>query len=359
MSRQVRSNDIELNFDGLTDSVTNLVGSLILLVVLVVGLTSEVRPKELPKAASEEVKAERSIASLIEQVEILSQQIRSVDQEVRTIEGRMPDHQQRIQTLLGKVGQGSSAAADHSWIRLVLVALNAPLPARGPQPATSQPGSPDTQAAARTQMIELRVQQGMQELNTLAQRVPPLQGDLRKMIEQVEVIQPPKKKEEPPPAPKPPRRVNFRPPLEKISEKSDIIFVCEEGGISYVDLEAINAAAKGKQAADIQFDIANSDFRAQGAYEDGRSILKLIRKPGMRGETWEQAQKANSKFQKLLRSHPAEKYNINFSVYPDSQDVFRQARSLVWEKSYEVGWDPEEPGKPIRLGSGPGLSATQ
>lgn len=56
MKRERRQDGIELNFDGLADAVTNLVGTLILLVVLVVGLTRdaalphEEQPHETTKA---------------------------------------------------------------------------------------------------------------------------------------------------------------------------------------------------------------------------------------------------------------------------------------------------------------------
>lgn len=44
MAQRRRQSDFGINVDGLTDSVTNLAGALVLLVVLLIGVTSSVPP---------------------------------------------------------------------------------------------------------------------------------------------------------------------------------------------------------------------------------------------------------------------------------------------------------------------------
>ena len=54
MAREQHASNTTLNFDGLTDVVTNLVGALILLVILLFGLTTEARVWRGPPAVQEE-----------------------------------------------------------------------------------------------------------------------------------------------------------------------------------------------------------------------------------------------------------------------------------------------------------------
>jgi len=87
-----RDTSLEINFDGLTDTITNLVGSLILLVVLVIAAT---RPKvrglaELP-APDKSVGAERAIDPLLEELSRMRTQIEGVDGEIQRMEARVPE----------------------------------------------------------------------------------------------------------------------------------------------------------------------------------------------------------------------------------------------------------------------------
>lgn len=91
---------LEINFDGLTDTVTNLVGSLILLVVLVVAAT---RPKvqgvaELP-VPDNSVGAERAIDPLLDELGRMRTQIESVEGEIQRMEARLPELAEEIQQL--------------------------------------------------------------------------------------------------------------------------------------------------------------------------------------------------------------------------------------------------------------------
>jgi TolA-binding protein len=92
-----------LNFDGLTDAVTNLTGTLILLVVLIFGITTQARnpapslvPPQPPAPKTPEGKP---IGPLVEDVEALRMQIQRVDGQIRRLEGDLPRLEQRIEEL--------------------------------------------------------------------------------------------------------------------------------------------------------------------------------------------------------------------------------------------------------------------
>lgn len=68
MASRGRGGGIELNFDGLTDCITNLVGTLILLVVLVAGLTRpavSTRPEPPRPRPRQHDAADKSIEPLL------------------------------------------------------------------------------------------------------------------------------------------------------------------------------------------------------------------------------------------------------------------------------------------------------
>jgi len=99
-----RSNELELNFDGLTDSITNLVGALIILVVLLVAITrpaSDNRPSPGETRASDvtDSQGEKTAEEMLRQVQTLRQQIQSADREIAAMERRLREAQTRSQSL--------------------------------------------------------------------------------------------------------------------------------------------------------------------------------------------------------------------------------------------------------------------
>jgi hypothetical protein len=99
----VRRGSSEFNFDGLTDSVTNLVGGLILLVVMVIGAT---QPKQsgvdhLP-APDNVVGEEQKMDPLLDQISALKTDTEGVEQEILCIEARLPEIQKELDELKEK-----------------------------------------------------------------------------------------------------------------------------------------------------------------------------------------------------------------------------------------------------------------
>jgi len=92
MARRRRNEGVALNFDGLTDAVTNLTGTLILLVVLIFGITTEARtpaPPPPPPPAPR-TRQGKPILPLLQKIEILKLQIEQTDKQIRTLKDDLP-----------------------------------------------------------------------------------------------------------------------------------------------------------------------------------------------------------------------------------------------------------------------------
>jgi len=113
MARSSRESDLELNFDGLTDATTNLVGALILLVILLVGVTvakpepgvGQVRPAPIEPEPS--IEGPRSVDELLRQAELLRAEIAAVDNEIKLLEDRLPALRDRAQAVLDGAASAS------------------------------------------------------------------------------------------------------------------------------------------------------------------------------------------------------------------------------------------------------------
>lgn len=112
MTRKARTSQIEINFDGLTDSVTNLVGSLILILVLLIGLTTSGSYSNVPPGTvvsqplEEPLEGTRSVRTLRLQIEELLSQIEQSDAEISSHEEKMRSLRKRGEALLSAAGGG-------------------------------------------------------------------------------------------------------------------------------------------------------------------------------------------------------------------------------------------------------------
>src|SRR5437868_668991 len=98
-----RDTDLELNFDGLTDSLTNLVGTLILFVFLLFALTREIKPEVapqvVPKLAWTEVGKKRPTADLIRELASMQGELAALDGLVKQQESQAASLRERIDDL--------------------------------------------------------------------------------------------------------------------------------------------------------------------------------------------------------------------------------------------------------------------
>lgn len=105
-----RTTEIELNFDGLTDSLTNLVGTLILFVFLMFVLTRE---SSLPQTASgfrDRAGGAHSIDKLLQRAAQLQSELQVIDQQIEQQATALPQLRHRIEVLVNKTKNPSASA---------------------------------------------------------------------------------------------------------------------------------------------------------------------------------------------------------------------------------------------------------
>ncbi|HUG92361.1 MAG TPA: hypothetical protein VML55_16095 [Planctomycetaceae bacterium] len=106
MRARRREQQFNLNFDGLTDSVTNLVGALILLVLLIIGISREALSEDKPPPSPQPPEiGQKSIIPLQHRVTLLQSQVHAVDVEITALDVRMNTLRDEIDELLRKVEQ--------------------------------------------------------------------------------------------------------------------------------------------------------------------------------------------------------------------------------------------------------------
>jgi len=114
MARTIRNDQMEMNFDGLTDSITNLVGNLILIVILMYGVTSEITLTEPPQVAvapgprqlpPPNATGSKQVGDLLLELESLKAAIAEVDRDMSDLEARVPELQSRAEAVLRKATQ--------------------------------------------------------------------------------------------------------------------------------------------------------------------------------------------------------------------------------------------------------------
>jgi hypothetical protein len=98
-----RTSAAQFNFDGLTDSITNLAGSLILLVLIVFALTT---PKEVgsqqPSSMVGPSGADVPMGPLVEKIQAMNSDVDRLEQQTRRIEDRLPQLTTELEKLKRK-----------------------------------------------------------------------------------------------------------------------------------------------------------------------------------------------------------------------------------------------------------------
>lgn len=97
MSRRSRSGQLELNFDGLTDSVTNLAGSLILLVLLVLAITAPPTPGAMVSQKPE--RRDRSIETLQRELLQIEASLRSTSAKIQQLDTEVSELERQVEEL--------------------------------------------------------------------------------------------------------------------------------------------------------------------------------------------------------------------------------------------------------------------
>ena len=113
MARNRREDQLEMNFDWLNDSLTNLVGNLILIVILLYAITTEVTKREPPQFVSAPPVEQpqtpkragtKKVDDLLLELERLQADISQIDREMSELKRQVPELQTRAENVLQKVG---------------------------------------------------------------------------------------------------------------------------------------------------------------------------------------------------------------------------------------------------------------
>ena len=390
-----------INFDPLTDTITNLAGALVLVVVLVLAM-SRASPIGYPPLPPPDDPRERPVEPLLVQMEMIWAATRQTTARVQALQAGLEQLEPRVQRLLNSgvpsvTGHASatplrsgSAAAPGRGITSSCggctltggcgssttvpfrcgVALGAILFAEM-QPAHTPGGSPGGAAAQLSSeprrlvgILDASIRQTDQQLAQLSARSSSVRQQMLGLYDKVRSIRSPDQGKETTQGDRPVQKLKYRPPMEEFTTSNTLVFVCEEGTVSFIDFgpaqrrvkEILARKASSKQSRPLVEDPPNGDFRIAIGFAPGENgasrtpVFLAMRKPGRRGETWKEAQSERSRFHDVLKRHGPSAYYVSFHVRPDSYEVFRQARQAAWNKGFEVGWVPRPVGEALSFG---------
>jgi hypothetical protein len=147
-----------------------------------------------------------------------------------------------------------------------------------------------------------------------------------------------------------------RTPFVRHTDKTPVFFECRQNRNIPVDKMTIQTNMKGsmdsikKNQSEYNRilqsytpelrDVGDSYYQVDFTKLLREGILVLVPKADNQGETAEEIKTDESRFKKALQSIDPQKEFAFFLVRPDSYEVFREARDILWKKKIEVGWEP-------------------
>lgn len=282
-----RHSGLELNFDGLTDSVTNLVGALILLVVLIIGVTREAisQPKEPappPKNVGQKDAGERSIRPLERRVVDIETQIKQAEGDIQAMKADISRLRNEVDALLQKAKQ-----------------------IKPPKPP---PPPPEKDKPEKVLTAKYR----------LPRRDVVLKESLTFIVED--------------------GRISWM-DWTALNVELRRQIAGKDGPVN-LDFNVPGTDYK-----------VQGSLRVRDGHPLKAGLnLKAVRRQGARGEPLSTITQADSTFQRKLKSVNPGSYVITFLVYPDSFEAFRKARYIAFQQRFRVGWELKKSGSAIVLG---------
>lgn len=233
---------------------------------------------------------------------------------------------------------------------------------------TAAPGrSSSLQDLLESRIAALRTQVGSldRQIVSLRQRIPEAERQLDELIREAEAVSiPDPQSETEEETEEDPREVPFRPPMLRTVQKgTPLAIVCTNNRAAILDLERyleMEAQLMSNSSRLRSFlnggggKLDAGDFEIQWVIVEERSTgwvvsKELVPKPNRRGESADIAVTESSNLQQRLRQLDAEESVIQFAVYPDSYDVFRAVRAVLWDRKFDINWVPYRHDKTIRI----------
>lgn len=319
---KARSAPTELNLDSLMDTVTNVVGILVLVLVLVTLNIQKTVDRIREEDPSQFGVDEAMLAEIQQRAQQQREEIKELQIEVFGLDVRLEQDQQAIQERQRELEQ------------------------------------------LRRDVPEAKPQVDLQELQKLVdqrkKKEQELQEQLVEIDEQIASIQA-QLGQTPEMAAPPPTIVRLPNPREAPKGAQPILFFCREGRVLVFDPEQLRERVKkrveflmrpllAKAGASGEIDcqklvetynkdaLSDQEFRSRLVVENFNLVLVYEHRGG--GETTDRLRNPSSRFQGAIRRMDPQKYYARFLVWPDSFDVYVEARALCDERGVLAGWEP-------------------
>lgn len=216
----------------------------------------------------------------------------------------------------------------------------------------------------RRETPEVKPQVDLKELQKLAdqqkQREKELQDQLARIDEEIAAVQADLGQTPEMTAP-PPKIVRLPNPREAPQGAQPILFLCREGRVMVFDPEQLKERVKkrveflmkplvARAGASGEIDcqklvetynkeaLSDQEFRSRLVVENFNLVLVYEYRGA--GETTDRLRSPSSRFQAAIRRMDPQKYYARFLVWPDSFDVYVEARTLCDERGVLAGWEP-------------------
>jgi len=167
----------------------------------------------------------------------------------------------------------------------------------------------------------------------------------------------------------------FRPtPRVKITDKQGVFFECRTNELYFVDKAGLDdqlgklmeSVKPGSRSGGL-LSFSNA-FQGQEVSNEYYKVnlnylladrMALVALPGVPGETPNDLESPNSKYQAILSQLDKKKQYIAFLVRDDSFNVFRKARQVADDAGFDTGWELLGIDEPIKFGEGGTAIGTQ
>jgi hypothetical protein len=163
------------------------------------------------------------------------------------------------------------------------------------------------------------------------------------------------------------QQLKYHAPVSRVVQSEELHFECKFGRVTYIDMPAFMAEIKAA-AEDVKADLrirasverttsTIGPYRLKYVYERVNGVLgngsfglsswEVEPITVQRGETLQQALTAKSDFRQLTDALDPRLTVVTFWVYPDSFELFRRLRDLLYERGLDVAGRPLTPANAI------------
>jgi hypothetical protein len=331
------------NLDSMLDTLTNVVGILVI-VLVTVQLTSE-------EAARRIVEALENISP--EEVAQIEQQAAAAQQAADDAERQLQERQQ-------------AAKRDPSQ-QLALMATEAESLNQVAESILAKAAEMNEQKKREQESLQQALAEATakkEELDRELQAVTTRRAALSVELDQTKM-----------PAPLPAKEVRLPDPRPAPAGAKELVLFCRENRIWIADFEALRAQAHKRAAFVVRrknLDPDNDDWLSDGqvfvaefnktplAAGDfdltievvGASVYLVLNRKPRSGQTADAAAKSTGDLARLSRRYKPSDYYLRFLVWPDGFEGYLTARNFTNERGFAAGWLPMDDPKEYRIGLG-------